>query len=125
MDPIAPGHAIQILAAMQGHPKAPRLWAEHVDRIIQKLELVPVHHEPCLYSGSYKGAGVQAKCKVEDFEIATAQPQIAEEIFDKVDDYLTFPLRRMGLLALFNGIDVLQTRDYIKISVINIFGEDL
>ena len=65
------------------------------------------------------------KCQVDDFEIATAQPRIVEEIFDKVDDYLTFPLRRMGLVTLFNGIDVLQTRDYIKISVINILGEFL
>ena len=55
------------------------------------------------------------KRQVDDFEIATAQPRIAEEIFGKIDDYLTFPLKRMGLVTLFNGIHVLQTRDYIKI----------
>ena len=34
-----------------------------------------------------------------------------------IDDRLTFPLKRMGLITLFNGMDVTQTRDYIKISV--------
>ena len=38
-------------------------------------------------------------------------------VFDEVDEYLTFPLKRMGLVSLFNNIDVLQTRDYIKILV--------
>ena len=38
-------------------------------------------------------------------------------VFDKIDNYLTFPLKRTGLVTLFNGIDVEQTRDYIKISV--------
>ena len=43
--------------------------------------------------------------------------QFAAVAFDKVDEYLTFLLKRMGLVTLFNGINVLQTRDYIKISV--------
>ena len=41
----------------------------------------------------------------------------AQMVFDEVDDYLTFPFKRMGLVTLFNGIDVEQTRDYINISV--------
>jgi hypothetical protein len=54
---------------------------------------------------------------VDNFEIAAACPLVAEALFDKIDGYLTFPLKRMGLVTLFNRIGVLQTRDYIKISV--------
>ena len=65
------------------------------------------------------------KRQVDNFKIVIAQAKISKEIFDEVDDYLAFPLKRMGLVTLFNGIDVLHTRDYIKISVINILGGDL
>jgi hypothetical protein len=54
---------------------------------------------------------------VDDFELATGKSLIAQMVFDEVDDYLTFPLKQMGLATLFNGTDVKQTRDYIKISV--------
>jgi hypothetical protein len=114
---IPPGHVIPVLVAMQGHLEAPRLWAKHADHIIRKLGLTLVHHGPCLYFGSYKGARVLLTCQVNDFKIIMAQPRIAGEIFDKVDDYLTFPLKRMGMVTLFNGIGILQTQDYIKISV--------
>ncbi|KAL9178471.1 hypothetical protein ACHAXT_003801 [Thalassiosira profunda] len=32
-----------------------------------------------------------------------------------IDEELTFPLKRMGLVSMFNGLDILQTRDYIKV----------
>ena len=59
----------------------------------------------------YKGSRVILKRQVDNFEIATSRPQIVEEIFNEIDDYLTFPLKRMGMVSLFNGVDVLQTRD--------------
>lgn len=34
-----------------------------------------------------------------------------------IDDRLTFPLKRMGPIDLFNGVNVTQTRDWIRISV--------
>jgi len=54
---------------------------------------------------------------VDDFKLAAAKPMIARMIFDKVDDHLTFPLKRMGLVTLFSVIDIEQTRDYIKLLV--------
>ena len=83
----------------------------------QKLELKPAGHEPSLYAGMYRGEQVLLKKQVDGFELARAKPVIARMVFDKVDAYLTFPLKQMGLVTLFNGIDIDQTRDYIKISV--------
>ena len=50
-DLIPAGYVVPVLAAMQGHPEAPKLWAKHADRISRKMKLLPVTHEPCLYSG--------------------------------------------------------------------------
>ena len=33
-----------------------------------------------------------------------------------IDEEITFPMKRMGLVTLFNGLDITQTREYIKIS---------
>ena len=112
--PLPAGHVIPVLAAIQGHPEAPRLWARYADKILRNLKLTPTIHEPCLYSGMVDGARVLLKRQVDDFEVATASPRVAALVFDEINDYLTFPLKRMGLVTLFN---VHQTRDYIKISV--------
>ena len=54
--------------------------------------------------------------QVNDFAVAAPSESVANVLFDMIDDQLTFPLKRMGLVTLFNGLDITQTDDYIKIS---------
>ena len=114
--PIPPGYVIPVLKAMQGHPESPRLWERHVDKIIRDIGFTPTTHEPCLYSGIIGGQRVLFMRQVDDFAIAAPSESIANIVFDMIDDKLTFPLKRMGLVTLFNGMDVTQTADYIKLS---------
>ena len=114
--PIPPGYVIPILAAMQGHPEAPRLWEKHADKIIRELNLKPTTHEPCLYSGLVHGEQVLFKRQVDDFAVAVPNEATANIVFDMIDDRITFPLNRMGLITMFNGMDIQQTRDWIKMS---------
>ena len=69
---------------------------------------MPTTHKPCLYSGIVNGERVLFKRQADDFELAVPSERTANIIFDMIDDRLTFPLKRMGLVNLFNGIDVLQ-----------------
>ena len=55
--------------------------------------------------------------QVDDFAIAVPSQQTANILFDLINDALTFPLKRMGLVDLFNGVDVTQTKYYMKVSV--------
>ncbi len=114
--PIPPGHVIPILSAMQDHPEAPRLWEKHADQILCAIGLTPTTHEPCLYSGLVHDNRVLLLRQVDDFSIATSSTSTATTVFDLIDDRLTIPLKRMGLVTLFNGLDVTQSRDYVKIS---------
>eukprot|EP00804_Cyclotella_cryptica_P016569 CCRYP_020523-RA/>CCRYP_020523-RA protein AED:0.25 eAED:0.37 QI:0/0/0/1/1/1/2/0/309 len=41
---------------------------------------------------------------------------LATSFYDAIDDHLSMPIKRQGLVSLFNGIDVLQSRHYIKLS---------
>ena len=45
-EPIPVGYVVPVLAAMQGHPEAPQLWAKHADKIISKMKLLLTTHTP-------------------------------------------------------------------------------
>ena len=53
--------------------------------------------------------------QVDDFAIATQDESTANTLLDLIDELLNIPVKRQGLLDMYNGIDILQTRDYIKI----------
>jgi hypothetical protein len=101
---------------MQGHPESPHLWEKHADAILRDLALTPTVHEPCLYSGCVAGKRIIFKRQVYDFAIAAPDKKTANILLDLLDEQLSIPLKRQGLLDMFNGIDVVQTRDYIKVS---------
>jgi hypothetical protein len=114
--PLNPNNIIPVLSAMQGHLESPRLWEKHADMILQELGLTPTVHEPCLYSGMINGNWVILKRQVADFAIAAPDKKTANILLNKIDDKLSIPMKRQGYLDMYNRVDVLQTRDYIKIS---------
>ena len=57
------------------------------------------------------------KRQVDDFAIACKEETTANIIYDAIDAALQMPIKRQGLVTLFNDLDVLQSRWYIKISV--------
>jgi hypothetical protein len=114
--PIPPNHVIPILSAMQGHPESPCLWENHAESILRELGLMPTVHEPCLYLGIINDQRVKFKRQVDDFAIAAPDAKTADILLDMLDEKLTIPIKRQGFLDMYNGIDVYQTWDYIKIA---------
>ncbi len=101
---------------MQGHPESPRLWEKHADAILREVGLTPTVHEPCLYSGLINRKRVIFKYQVDDFAIAAPDAQTADILLDMLDEKLTIPIKQQGYLDMYNGIDIYQTKDYIKIA---------
>lgn len=114
--PLLPGQVIPVMQAMQGHPESSRLWKKHIDRIIKKHGFKPTVHEPCLYLGFVQGERCIFKRQVDDFALATASEETAHHFLHLLDNKLTMPMKRLGLISLFNGIDILQSKYFIKIS---------
>jgi hypothetical protein len=112
--PIPQGQVIPVLLAMQGH-KSPRLWEKYADTILRDLGLTPTTHELCLYSGTVDGKRVVFLRQVDDFAIAAPDKRTANILLDMLDNRLTMPIKRQGLLDIFNGVNVVQMQDYIKI----------
>jgi hypothetical protein len=119
LPPIPPSRVIPVLSAMQGHPESPRLWEKHADEILREIRLTPTIHELCLYSGviNCQRQRVLFMRQVDNFAIAAPEARTADILMDLIDDKLKIPIKRQGYLDMYNGVDIQQTRYYIKISL--------
>lgn len=114
--PIPTGWVLHINYAFQGHPEAPRLWEHHINNTLQtKINLKPTHHEPCLYSGSFQGTYVLLLRQVDDFAAGILNEDIGKLLIDTIDQHMRIRIKYQGQLQMFNGMDIVQTRYYIKI----------
>ena len=76
------GHVIPVLRNMQGHPEAPRLWSQHIHRILQNdLNMTPTTHEPCLYSGMQNSHRIFLVRQVDDFAVSAPLLEIVNYFF--------------------------------------------
>jgi hypothetical protein len=107
---------IPVLFTMQGHPESPRLLEKHADAILRELDLTSTTHKPCLYSRVIDGKRVVFMHQVDDFAIAAPNQRTADILLDMLDKKLTMPIKRQGILDMFNGINIYQTKNYIKIN---------
>ncbi len=55
--------------------------------------------------------------QVADFAIAASDARTADILMDLIDDKLKIPIKRQGYLDMHNGVNIQQTRYYIKISL--------
>jgi hypothetical protein len=109
---------LHVLKALQGHPESPRLWAILIDGIIKHLNLKPCTHEPNLYyTNNYKNTGktVLFLRQVDDFAIACNNKQLAKTVIEDINNKMTIDVKPLGMITRFNGIDIDQRREYVKI----------
>ena len=115
--PIPPGYVLPVHKALQGHPEAPRAWATKIDKILRtQLKLQATTHEPCLYHGTHKGKEILFLRQVDDFAVAAETSEIATDVINTIDKYMTIKIKDLGQLTRYNGVDVIQSRHYIKIN---------
>ena len=116
---IPPGYVLKVNGALQGHPESPRLWQNLIDDIIQQLELKPCTHEPNLYyCRNYKGTNktVLFLRQIDDFAISAEDTDTAKDVIQSINNKMKIDVKELGLINRFNGVDVTQTRDFIKLS---------
>ena len=117
--PIPKGHVMRVLKALQGHPESARLWALLIDKVIQQLNLKPCTHEPNLYyTTDYKGTGktVLFLRQVDDFAISCQDKDTARDVIESINNEMTIDVKELGMISRFNGVDILQSRNFIRLS---------
>jgi len=110
------------LRALQGHPEATRLWEEHSSAILDKVGFKNTTHEKNICTGKFCDERVLLARQVDDFALGCRQESAAKSVCAKTGAKLTLHneaealFEHLGLVDSFDGYDVLQTRDYIKLS---------
>ena len=100
--------------ALQGHPESPRLWEQYITNILRtKLNLVSTTHERSIYSGTYEGHKILVTRQVDDIAVAAPTLEIAQNIIRIIGE--SVHIEGNDLLTKFNGVDVEQTRHYIRL----------
>ena len=116
--PIPPDAVMLVKKALQGHPESPRLWARLIHKIITtKIGLTSTTHEPCLYHGTYQDKPVMFLRQVDDFAVAANDEQTCLALIADINSHMTINVKDLGRLKLYNGLDILQARYYIKLTV--------
>jgi dUTP pyrophosphatase len=110
-------YVLPVHKALQGHPEAPRAWAMLIDSILKKnLHLKATTHEPCLYYGKFKGKDIMFLRQVDDFAVASASEATAIEVIKEIDRYMSIEIKDLGQLERYNGVDIQQSKHYIKLN---------
>jgi hypothetical protein len=112
------GQVIPILKNLQGHPEGPRLWHKHIHRImLNDLGFKACTHEHCLYYKRDKDNKnlILVLRQVDDFIISAKLLSTALDIKSQIGRQMTNPLNDLGIIKRFNGVDIQQTRYFVKV----------
>jgi hypothetical protein len=85
--------------------------------LLQKYHYELTVHALCLYRATINGKDGLFLCQVDDFAIATNDESVYTKICNDLNAELPVPIKRHDLLTHYNGIDIIQTRDYITLHV--------
>jgi Reverse transcriptase (RNA-dependent DNA polymerase) len=117
-------HVIPLERALQGHPEAGVLWEKLIVGILEgpDLHFASTTHERNLYHGTFLGEKVIICRQVDDFAVASDTTTTAEAIIALINSHVTTESKGIGTVspdgvhARYNGVDVRQTRHYVKLS---------
>ena len=105
---------LPVLHALQGHPEAGALWETTINGILSDLGFKSTTHERSIYRGTIDGQRVLICRQVDDLAVACGDVSVSKGIIARIGERVD--MTGNSILTSFNGVDVEQTRDYIKIS---------
>ena len=117
-------YVIPVLKNLQGLPHSGNSWEVMINNILMNhLGFKNTTHERNLYRGTFEDQDVLICRMVDDYCIATADPAVASRLICKINEFVTTESKGTGVLIkergahlTYNGVDLYQTRDYIKLS---------
>ena len=115
--PIPEGYVIPILKNLHGRPKGPQLWDNHIQGIVCKnLGFAATTHKQCFYFKQTLTDGlILIVRQVDDFIIAAKTMTTCQNIRKEIQSYMANPINNLGIIKRFNGVNIVQTRHYVKV----------
>ena len=53
--------------------------------------------------------------QVDDFTVSALSQTLVEDIISSIDDKMTLKFKSLGVITRFNGVNITQTRNFIKV----------
>src|SRR5687768_16979881 len=88
----------------------------HVTKLLLDLGFEATTHAPCNYCSTIHNHNVIFLCFTDNFSIGCANISISTLIYNCFDTKLLEPLKRQGLITYYNGINIIQSQDFIQIA---------
>ncbi len=76
----------------------------------------PTTHEPCLYVGTTGSQLIIFLRQVDDFAVGARESEHVEQLLARINAKMRIDIKIQGLITRFNGMDIHQTQDYVKIT---------
>jgi len=111
---IPQGHVVPILCPLQGHPDAGEVWQSKVNSVLHSFGFTSTTHEPCLYRGKFRDHDILLCRQVDDMLIAGSHKDVLCAFASALGEQLNVTFGN-GPSTHYNGMDILQTREGIKI----------
>ena len=73
-------------------------------------------YKPCLYQGKLDGIPVYLLRQVDDFVVAEPSEQLPNRVFFILQAGLKEPLKLLGLLRIYNHLDISHNNIFVKVS---------
>jgi len=108
------GHVVPVLCPLQGHPDAGKVWQSKVNTVLHSFRFASTTHKPCLYHGSFQSHNILLCHQVDDMLIAGSDMSILCAFAEAIGQRLNVTFG-MGPSSHYNGLDILQTQEGIKI----------
>ena len=80
------------------------------------MGMKPTTHEQSLYKGTYDGQKIYMIRQVDDFAVSVPNEHVANKFLAQLDKHLIEPLKMHSVLNYFNGINIVQSRNFITIN---------
>jgi Reverse transcriptase (RNA-dependent DNA polymerase). len=109
------GWVLPVKGSIQGHPDSREVWQAKINDVILSYGFKSTTHEPCLYRGLYKGHDLLLCRQVDDMLMAGKDANIIKQFAAEIASKLKVTCGTKPSTQ-FNGLDILQTREGIRIN---------
>lgn len=112
---IPEGYVLPVNGSLQGHPDTGEIWQTKVNGILDSYNFTTTTHEPCLYRGTFHGETILLCRQVDDMLIAGKNVETIKKFVKEIGKNLNVTYSE-GPSTKFNGLNIKQTKEGIKIS---------
>jgi hypothetical protein len=111
------GDVRPVLCALQDSPESGPLWADKVESyILGDLRFTTTMHEQCPYIGAFAEQPVMIGRQVDDFKVAAKSVKTSRALIKFLQTKIIIEAEE-GIMSHYNGIHIVQARDYVNIHV--------